>query len=113
MTLRWQRTLWACIAVGWMLIAVSYTFNYFYYAQHYVEIFSTPPTFLQMLVWEIPYWVLWAALAPLVFEITRRFPLQREHWLRNGCVHVVSCFVLTVGHRLVYLAICRLLYVDA
>ena len=51
-----QRSLWASIAAAWMLIAVSFTFNYFYYARHYVEIFSAPPTFLQMLVWEIPYW---------------------------------------------------------
>src|SRR5262245_56878666 len=113
MILRWQRTLWASIAAGWMLIAVSYTFNYFYYSHHYVEIFSTPPTFLQMLVWEIPYWVLWAALAPVVFEITRRFPLERDSWMRNAVIHVAACLVLAVGHRIVYLALCRMLFVDA
>ena len=113
MNSRRQRVLWASIAVGWMLIAVSFTFNYYYYSHHYVEIFSTPPTFLQMLVWEIPYWILWAALAPLVFAITRQFPLEREFWLRNGFIHLAACVSLTVGHRLVYLALCRLLYVDA
>src|SRR5215510_4230092 len=113
MTQRWQRTLWASIAAGWMLIAVSYTFNYFYYSNHYVQIFSTPPTFLQMLVWEIPYWILWAALAPLVFEITRRFPLEREAWQRNVLIHIAGCFILAIGHRVVYLALCRMLYVDA
>jgi two-component system, LytTR family, sensor kinase len=113
MIVRWQRTLWASIAAGWMLIAVSYTFNYFYYSHHYVEIFSTPPTFLQMLVWEIPYWILWAALAPVVFEITRRFPLERESWMRNAAIHVAACLALTVGHRIVYLALCRMLFVDA
>jgi len=95
------------------LIAVSFTFNYYYYSRHYVEIFSTPPTFLQMLVWEIPYWVLWAGMAPLVFGITRRFPLQRDSWMRNALVHVAACVVLTLAHRVVYLAICRILYVDA
>jgi len=110
---RWRRTLWASIFAGWMLIAVSFTFNYFYYAHHYVEIFTTPPTFFQMLVWEIPYWILWAAMAPLVFGITRRFPLDRESWTQNALVHVAACLALTVGHRLVYLALCRMLYVDA
>src|SRR5262245_20559491 len=110
---RRQNAIWASIAVGWMLIAVSYTFNYFHYSHHYVEIFTTPPTFLQMLVWEIPYWILWAALAPVVFEITRRFPLRREVWLKNVLVHMAACLVLTVGHRMIYLAICRMLYVDA
>ena len=92
MTHRWQQTLWASIVAGWMLIAVSFTFNYFYFAHHYVEIFSKPPTFLQMLIWEIPYWILWAAMAPLVFGITRRFPLDRESGLRNAFVHIVACF---------------------
>ena len=110
---QWHRTLWASIVAGWMLIAVSFTFNYFYYSHHYVEIFSTPPTFLQMLVWEIPYWILWAAMAPLVFEITKRLPLDRTSWRRSALVHVAACVVLTVGHRLVYLALCRMLYVDA
>ncbi len=109
----WHRTLWVSIVAGWMLIAVSFTFNYFYYSHHYVEIFTTPPTFVQMLVWEIPYWILWALMAPLVFAITRRFPLDRALWTRNAFVHIFACVVLTVAHRLVYLAICRMLYVDA
>jgi len=96
-----------------MLIALSFTLNYYLFSGHYVEIFSTPPTLVQMLVWEIPYWVLWAAMAPLVFRITRRFPLGREKWLGNAFVHIVACFLLTVGHRFVYLPICWLLYVDA
>src|SRR5215471_3672813 len=100
MNYRWHRTLWPLIAAGWMLLAVSFTFNYYYYSQHYVEIFSSPPTFWQMLVWEIPYWILWAAMAPMVFAITRRFPLRRESWLGNALAHLVACFALTVGHRL-------------
>src|SRR5215510_13688949 len=111
MILRWQRTLWASIAAGWMLIAVSYTFNYFHYSHHYVEIFTTPPTFLQMLVWEIPYWILWAALAPVVFLITRRFPLERESWRRNAFIHVVAGIALAIAHRVIYLPICWVLYV--
>lgn len=111
----WQRhrILWVSIAAGWMLIALSFTLNYYVFSGHYVAIFSTPPTLLQMLVWEIPYWVLWAALAPVVFLITRRFPLERESWLRNALVHVVACIALVITHRVIYLPICWLLYVDA
>src|SRR5262249_9139984 len=72
-----------------------------------------PPAFLQMLVWEIPYWILWAALAPVVFAITQRFPLRNEAWLRNAAIHIVACLTLSIGHRLVYLSICRVLYVEA
>src|SRR5215813_264294 len=109
----WRKGLWASIAAGWMLIAVSFTFNYYHYAHHYVEIFSTPPTFLQMLVWEIPYWILWAAMAPIVFRLTRRFPLERESWLAHALIHAVAGLSLTIAHRVVYLPICWLLYVDA
>ena len=96
-----------------MLIALSFTLNYYVFSGHYVEIFSKPPTLVQMLVWEIPYWILWAAMAPLVFRITHRFPLGREAWLKNVLVHVVAGLALTIAHRVVYLPICWLLYVDA
>ena len=111
----WQRhkTLWVSIAAGWMLIALSFTLNYYVFSSHYVAIFSIPPTLLQMLVWEIPYWILWAALAPVVFLITRRFPLERETWLRNATVHVIAGIALAVAHRVIYLPICWALYVDA
>ena len=111
----WQRhrILWVSIAAGWMLIALSFTLNYYVFSSHYVAIFSTPPTLLQMLVWEIPYWILWAALAPVVFLMTRRFPLERESWLRNASVHVMAGIALAIAHRVIYLPICWLLYVDA
>ncbi|HWQ33413.1 MAG TPA: histidine kinase [Blastocatellia bacterium] len=110
---RRHRILWTSIAAGWLLIALSFTLNYYLFSSHYVEIFSPPPTLAQMLIWEIPYWLLWAMMAPLVFLITRRFPLERESWLRNATVHVIACFLLSVAHRIIYLPICWLLYVDA
>lgn len=111
----WQRhrILWTSIAIGWLLIAVSFTLNYFLFAQHYVEIFSPRPTFRQMLVWEIPYWVLWAALAPVVFTLTRRFPLELKTAIPNSLVHLAAALALSVLHRIVYLPVCWLLYVDA
>lgn len=110
----WQRhrILWTSIACGWLLIAFSFTLNYFLFAPHYVEIFATPPTFGQMLVWEIPYWVLWAMLAPVVFTITRRFPLERQRWLPNAPVHLGAAVLLSLAHRIVYLPLCWLLYVE-
>jgi two-component system LytT family sensor kinase len=108
-----QRILWASIAAVWLLIALAFTLNYYVFAGHYVEIFRTPPTFWQMLIWEVPYWILWAALAPLVFGLTRRFPLDRARWVRNGAVHAAACVALTLAHRVVYLPICWFLYVDA
>lgn len=111
----WQRyrILWVSIAAGWMLIALSFTLNYYFFSRHYVEIFSKPPGFAQMLIWEIPYWILWAAMAPLVFRLTRWFPLERERWVGNGLFHLFAGLGVTIAHRVIYLPICWLLYVDA
>ena len=43
-----RRILWACIAVGWALIALSFTLNYFFFAEHYVAIFKQAPSLAQM-----------------------------------------------------------------
>lgn len=110
---RRHRMLWISIAAGWTLIALSFTLNYYFFSNHYVEIFSRSLTLIQMLVWEIPYWALWAALAPVVFSLTRAYPLERGSWVKNSVIHVAAGLGLTIAHRVVYLPICWLLYVDA
>jgi sensor histidine kinase YesM len=66
-----------------------------------------------MAVWEIPYWILWAALSPLIFLITRRFPIERNNALRHSLMHICACLSLAVLHRSVYLLIGRGLDVPA
>jgi two-component system LytT family sensor kinase len=105
-SLRIQWQLWLTIIIGWAFIGAAYAFNYSHYAGHYVKIFSPPaPSFGEMLVWELPYWFLWALLSPLVFWLTRRFRLERGRLLRNSLVHVAACLALSLAHRAVYLLI--------
>jgi len=111
--LRRYSTLWALVLSVWMLIGLSFTLNYYFFAEHYVTIFRQQPTIGQMLVWELPYWLLWAGLAPAVFLFTRRFPIDRERWFRNSLLHIVACVVLTIAHRAIYLIIGWLLHVAA
>ena len=111
--MRRYKTMWLLVLGGWMLIGLSYTLNYYYFAAHYVAIFREPPTLVQMLVWEIPYWLLWAGLAPVVFLFTRRFPIDRERWFRNSLLHIITCVALTIAHRAIYLIIGWLLHVAA
>jgi sensor histidine kinase YesM len=106
-------TLWTLVLSVWMLIGLSFTLNYYFFSAHYVAIFREPPTLGQMLVWEIPYWLLWAGLAPVVFLFTRRFPIDRERWFRNSLLHILACIVLTIAHRAIYLIIGWLLHVAA
>jgi two-component system LytT family sensor kinase len=111
--LRRYSTLWMLVLTVWMLIGLSFTLNYYFFAAHYVSIFREPPTLGQMLVWELPYWLLWAGLAPVVFLFTRRFPIDRERWFRNSLLHIAACVALTIAHRAIYLIIGWLLHVAA
>src|ERR1043165_3314051 len=85
-----QWRLWLSIIIGWTLIGLAYTFNYSHYARNYVKIFSSEPSFGEMLVWEMPYWLLWAVLSPLIFWLVRRFNFGRGNLLRNILVHAVA-----------------------
>src|SRR6266545_2528313 len=96
---------WLCVLVGWTLIGLSFTFNYYLFAGHYVAIFKQPPTLSEMLLWELPYWFLWALLSPLVFRLTRRFPLERGRLLGDALVHCAACVGLSLAHRAVYLMV--------
>jgi two-component system, LytTR family, sensor kinase len=105
--------LWLLVLVGWMLIGSSFTLNYYLFSQHYVAIFKQPPSLREMAVWELPYWVLWAALSPLIFRIARHFRLDRESWPRSVLVHISACLFISIAHRTIYLFVCWLLHVAA
>jgi hypothetical protein len=114
--MRWPRDkwrLWLSIVIGWTLIGLAYALNYLVYAHHYVEIFEKRPTLKQMLVWELPYWFLWAAVSPLIFRLAQRFRLERGRLFRNSLIHVAACFALALAHRAVYVPIIWLLGVPA
>jgi two-component system LytT family sensor kinase len=97
--------LWMAVLVAWTLVGLSFTLNYYFFAGHYVAIFKHQPTVGGMLVWELPYWFLWAALAPLIFKLTRWFRIGRDHWLRNSIIHIVACLTLAFFHRAIYLIV--------
>jgi two-component system, LytTR family, sensor kinase len=110
-TLTYSWRLWAGIFVGWTLIGLIYTLNYHYFADHYVAIFTKQPGLREMAIWELPYWLLWAALTPLIVWLTARFPLARGRRLRQLSLHVAACLALTLAHRASYLLTCWLLKV--
>ena len=101
------------ILFGWVMIGLTWTLNYYFFSGQYVAIFSVPPTLGQMLIWELPYWLIWAALSPLVFRLARRFPLERGQWFGNLLIHITGCVCLSVFHRGLYLAVGWLSQVNA
>ncbi len=101
------------VFLAWMTIGLSFTFNYYLFSDHYVEIFKKPPSFGEMLLWELPYWIIWAGLAPLIFRLTRRFRLDRDNWPVSLMVHISACVFLSILHRAIYLILGWMLHVAA
>ncbi len=108
-----KQFVWLMAFAAWMLIGLSFTFNYYLFSGHYVEIFKKPPTFSEMMLWELPYWIIWAALAPIVFRLTRRFRLDRANWHVSLMVHISACVFISILHRAIYLILGWMLHVAA
>jgi two-component system, LytTR family, sensor kinase len=99
------------VLIGWTLIGLTFTLNYYLFSDHYVAIFRQPPSLREMLVWELPYWLLWAALSPLVLRLARRFPFERGRLASSAAVHLLACLLISVAHRAAYLLVGWLLHV--
>jgi two-component system LytT family sensor kinase len=59
----------------------------------------------RVVVLDLTYWYLVAALAPAVLWLSRRFPLDRQHWPRNAAIHMLLGGLFSVAHSGVYLTI--------
>jgi signal transduction histidine kinase len=54
-------------------------------------------------------WYLWAALAPLLVWLARRFPIERPHWLRSALVHLPGSLAFSVLHLYLYAVATRVM----
>ncbi|MDB4917197.1 MAG: histidine kinase internal region [Gemmatimonadetes bacterium] len=50
------------------------------------------------LIWEVPPWITWWALAPIIFYLTRRFPVDERHWRRSVPVHLAASLASPLIH---------------
>jgi hypothetical protein len=53
---------------------------------------------LYILAMNLALWGSWAALAPLVFALGRRYRFDRHGWRRAALVHVPMSLLVTAGH---------------
>jgi LytS/YehU family sensor histidine kinase len=58
-----------------------------------------PVSGLKILIAEMSFAYIWAALTPLTLWLARRFPLERANWLRGVGVHVLASFVIGFATR--------------
>lgn len=60
--------------------------------------------FISALEFNLVLFYLWAVLSPLIFWLSRRFPIDlRPLKTRNLLVHIPSVILLAVGHQLIHL----------
>jgi two-component system LytT family sensor kinase len=69
-------------------------------AYYYVTTFAQrgKASFPFLLLLNLNYWYSWALLTPGILWLARRFPFERETWLRSVPVHVAGVFACTLAH---------------
>lgn len=56
---------------------------------------------------QLPYWFLWAVISPLILWLSRRYPLQRQSWLRGLLVHIPASVLAAATQPLLYILVSR------
>ena len=80
-------------------VATALTFFSAFQAYYFVSTFTdTPAPFAVLFVLNLGYWYSWAALAPGIIWLSRRFPLDKQHWRRSVLLHLGGVFVFTTAH---------------
>jgi signal transduction histidine kinase len=67
---------------------------------------------LYIIAMNVLLWTSWAAFAPLIFELARRFRFDRQHWRRALLWHLPASLIVTSAHILL-VATARYLLQDA
>jgi two-component system LytT family sensor kinase len=86
----------------WILAAVvvallSVLFGY----QGYVESLHNdkdPVSLSESIRWQMQWWYVWLALAPIILLLAKRFPVTRPGGPRNLLIHIPAAAVLTFSH---------------
>ena len=84
-----------------VIVGVATLLGFFSAFQAYqvVRFFSERDTsYWVLLGLNLGYWYAWAVLVPIVLFLARRFPLDRDRWLKSVPVHLLAVLVLTFAH---------------
>lgn len=92
-------------------VATGLTFLSSFQAYYFVATFTEKPApFGLLFVLNLGYWYSWAALAPAIIWLSRRFPLDQNNWTRSIPVHILGVFVATSVHIVMAVAARMLAY---
>lgn len=103
---RWWHTLRgrAAIIFGvWTFIGLVFSLQWYFAAFRSDE----PVQWSRALYVQMSWGYLWALATPFVLWLVRRFPIDRQNWLRNSLLHLLTSTLLifilgVIGHILLY-----------
>lgn len=97
-SVQWRHALLAGTALGLLAGGLSVTFTVLN-GRLLWSAGRVAPSFLpRVLLLNLVYWWAWAALAPLVLRLARRFPFERERWWPPLLAHLGGGFALSLVH---------------
>jgi two-component system, LytTR family, sensor kinase len=87
---------WFTIWLGWTLIAFFFATHSFINAYLGSQYAPRPMTLRQALILSLSEWYVWAALAPLIVWLARRFPIERPRLFRGLVIHASAALILAI-----------------
>ena len=100
---RWMT--WGLYAVLWTIPGLA-TLSYYYLNQ---TVSAQPMVWPYAFVSTLPNWYFWAALAPLIIWLARRYPIERSNWkVMLFTIHVPMMVLLLLLHSLANLVLFHL-----
>jgi signal transduction histidine kinase len=79
-------------------VATALTFFSAFAAFYFSTFIEKPAPFSLLFVLNLGYWYSWACLTPAILWLSRRVPLDRQHWRLSVPVHLVGVIVATTLH---------------
>jgi len=86
------------ILKGALLFLTATILGFFFATQSYLSYLyrDNQANFLLSLSVSLPDWIVWAIFTPLIVKLGRRFPFERQNWLKNGLVHLLTGLIVTL-----------------
>jgi two-component system, LytTR family, sensor kinase len=92
---------WGLILAVCLLIGVTFAVQGYIYANQK----GYPLTLYDSFLEQIPFWVIWGFLAPLIFRFVQRVPLDRGRWIKGVLIHIPGAIVFSILHLISYLIV--------
>jgi sensor histidine kinase YesM len=92
---------WGLILIVCFLIGITFAAQYYIYSMQK----GYPMNWKDTLSEQIPFWMIWGLLAPLIFRFIQHVPIDRERWVRGVLLHIPAAIVFSILHLAIYLLI--------